>query len=166
MLLRHRHKVLAAAQTQSSRHFALILLAIPPAPQVATSKLQVHFEAAAHVVKSDAYYHSAVRRPEGAVQQFVEVALNEKWQNARGVRWTITTEQTLVVHKGNRHNGHRRADRISTVTWYNISSERGCGVAVDVRHRAAVAGALARRRRRLDVGQQQVAPVHLVDVAG
>merc|ERR1712096_299259 len=79
------------------------------------------FCAIAACVVSHKHKVSAIEGARGAMQQFVEVTLNEQWQNSHGVRWTMVAEQTLVVSKGRRRkHGGRGPDRISTITWFNI----------------------------------------------
>ena len=59
------------------------------------------------------------------MKEYVEITLNEQWQKECGVRWTVTTQQTLSVsnhhhhgHGDHHHHGHQQ--RIRVQTWYNI----------------------------------------------
>jgi len=76
---------------------------------------------------------NAVQIAIDTMKQYVEITLNEQWQKECGVRWTVTTQQTLSVNETNHHqhghhghhgghHGHHHGhhQRISVQTWYNI----------------------------------------------
>lgn len=72
---------------------------------------------------------NAVQIAIDTMREYVEITLNEQWQKECGVRWTVTTQQTLSVsthHHHENHHGHHHGhhhgnhQRIRVQTWYNI----------------------------------------------
>merc|ERR1719229_2187975 len=71
-------------------------------------------------------YSEAIQIAIDGMREYVEITLNEQWQKECGVRWTVTTQQTLSVsnqhhhHHGHHNHHHGHGQRLRVQTWYNI----------------------------------------------